>query len=70
MSERVNGAVKWFDAKKGFGFITREGDTDVFVHHSTIQGDGYHKLEDGQLVEFLLLEGRKELDASELNSYF
>jgi len=66
MSERVSGTVKWFDAKKGFGFITREGEKDVFVHYSAIQGDGYRKLEDGQAVEFVLVEGRKGMEASEL----
>ncbi|KAA3614810.1 MAG: cold shock domain-containing protein [Calditrichaeota bacterium] len=66
MSERVTGTVKWFDVKKGFGFLTREGEKDVFVHYSAIQGDGYKKLEDGQAVEFTLVEGAKGLEASEL----
>jgi len=66
MSEKVSGTVKWFDAKKGYGFITREGEKDVFVHYSAIQGDGYRKLEDGQTVEFTIVEGRKGLEASEL----
>ncbi len=66
MSERVTGTVKWFDIKKGFGFLTREGEKDVFVHYSAIQGDGYKKLEDGQAVEFALVEGTKGLEASEL----
>jgi len=66
MSEKVSGIVKWFDAKKGFGFISREGEEDVFVHYSAIQSDGYRKLEDGQPVEFILTEGRKGLEASEL----
>ena len=66
MSEKVSGTVKWFDAKKGYGFITREGEKDVFVHYSAIQGDGYRKLEDGQTVEFSIVEGRKGLEASEL----
>ena len=66
MSERVSGTVKWFDAKKGYGFITREGEKDVFVHYSAIQGDGYRKLEDGQTVEFTIVEGRKGLEASDL----
>ncbi len=66
MSERVTGTVKWFDIKKGFGFLTREGEKDVFVHYSAIQGDGYKKLEDGQAVEFALVEGPKGLEASEL----
>lgn len=66
MSERVTGTVKWFDEKKGFGFITREGEKDVFVHYTAITGDGYRKLEDGQAVEFTLVEGRKGLEASDL----
>lgn len=67
MSDRVTGTVKWFDEKKGFGFITREGEKDVFVHYTAINGDGYRKLEDGQAVEFTLVEGRKGLEASDLN---
>lgn len=66
MSDKVSGTVKWFDAKKGYGFITREGEKDVFVHYSAIQGDGYRKLEDGQTVEFTIVEGRKGLEASDL----
>ena len=66
MSDKVSGTVKWFDAKKGYGFITREGEKDVFVHYSAIQGDGYRKLEDGQPVEFTIVEGRKGLEASDL----
>jgi CspA family cold shock protein len=67
MAERVTGNVKWFDAKKGFGFITREGEKDVFVHYSAIMGDGYRTLEDGQAVEFELVEGKKGLEASDLH---
>ncbi len=66
MSERVTGNVKWFDSKKGFGFITRDEGNDVFVHYSAIQGDGYKQLEDGQPVEFVLVEGKKGLEASDL----
>lgn len=66
MSEKILGTVKWFDAKKGFGFITREGEKDVFVHYTAIDGDGYRKLEDGQAVEFTLVEGRKGLEANNL----
>jgi CspA family cold shock protein len=63
MSEREEGTVKWFDAKKGFGFITRETGEDVFIHYSAIQGDGYRVLEDGQKVEFDVVQGRKGLEA-------
>lgn len=48
------GTVKWFDAQKGFGFITREGGEDVFVHFSAIQGKGFKTLEEGQNVVFEL----------------
>jgi len=64
MNDRVNGTVKWFNNAKGFGFITREeGDADVFVHFRSIQGDGYRTLNEGQQVEFNLVEGPKGLQA-------
>ena len=66
MSEREVGSVKWFDAKKGFGFINREDGDDVFVHYSAIQGEGYRVLKDGQKVEFEVVEGRKGLEAANL----
>jgi len=66
MAEREEGTVKWFDANKGFGFINRETGEDVFVHYSAIQGDGYRALEDGQKVEFEIVQGRKGLEASNL----
>lgn len=47
-----HGKVKWFNAEKGYGFITREDGSDVFVHFSAIQGDGYKTLEEGQAVTF------------------
>ena len=56
---RPNGTIKWFDARKGFGFIERAGEQDVFVHFSAIEGDGYKRLEEGQLVEFEIEPGRK-----------
>ena len=52
MSERVTGTVKWFNGSKGYGFISREGGDDVFVHYSAIQGEGFRNLEEGQRVEF------------------
>ena len=55
----ATGTVKWFNADKGFGFISREGGDDVFVHFSAIQGDGYRSLEEGQRVEFDVTQGRK-----------
>ena len=59
MSERVIGTVKWFNATKGFGFIERENEKDVFVHYSEISGDGYRSLEEGQRVEFTVVDGQK-----------
>ena len=55
----TTGKVKWFDAKKGFGFIEQESGDDVFVHFRAIQGDGYKSLEEGQEVEFDLEDGAK-----------
>jgi CspA family cold shock protein len=58
--DTVTGTVKWFNADKGYGFITRDdGDKDCFVHFSAIQGDGYKKLDEGQRVEFEVGEGQK-----------
>ncbi|KYH29529.1 MULTISPECIES: cold-shock protein [Clostridium] len=51
------GTVKWFNAEKGFGFISVEGEDDVFVHFSAIQGEGFKTLEEGQKVEFEVTEG-------------
>ena len=53
------GTVKWFNAEKGFGFISREGGSDVFVHHSAIQMDGYRTLAEGQAVTYELAQGDK-----------
>jgi cold shock protein len=60
MSERETGTVKWFNDSKGFGFIERdEGKGDAFVHHSTISGDGFKSLAEGQKVEFTCVQGEK-----------
>ena len=53
----MEGKVKWFNAEKVFGFIEREGGEDVFVHFSAIQGDGFKTLDEGQNVEFDIVEG-------------
>ena len=53
------GTVKWFNAEKGFGFISFEGEDDVFVHFSAINADGYKTLEEGQKVEFDVVDGAK-----------
>ena len=59
MSNREVGTVKWFNGTKGYGFITREGAEDVFVHYSAIQGEGYRNLTEGQRVEFSVEKGPK-----------
>ena len=69
MSDRHVGTVKWFNNAKGFGFITmpdRPG--DIFVHFRAIQGDGYRSLNEGQEVEFILVEGPKGLQAEEVTT--
>lgn len=53
----MNGTVKWFNAEKGFGFITDEAGKDVFAHYSEIQGDGFKTLENGQEVTFDVVDG-------------
>jgi len=68
MSERVQGTVKWFNASKGYGFISREGGPDVFVHFSAIQGDGFRNLEEGQHVEFTVEKGPKGLQAANVKA--
>jgi CspA family cold shock protein len=64
MSERVLGTVKWFNSNKGYGFIEREDGSDVFVHYSAIQSDGFRTLEEGQQVEFTIEQGEKGLQAA------
>ncbi len=63
MSEREVGVVKWFNDSKGYGFISREGASDVFVHYSAIQSDGFRSLKEGQQVEFSVEQGNKGLQA-------
>lgn len=60
---RAQGRVKWFNDAKGFGFIERDGQEDVFVHYSQIQREGYKTLAEGQVVEFELVTGAKGLQA-------
>lgn len=55
----AQGTVKWFNSEKGYGFIAVDGGTDVFVHYSAIQSDGYKTLEEGQRVEFEVTQGQK-----------
>jgi len=61
--EMASGRVKWFDAKKGFGFIEQPGGEDVFVHFSSIAGSGFRTLEDGEEVSFDVVQGNKGLQA-------
>ena len=61
------GTVKWFNAKKGFGFISDEDGNDVFVHFSGIVADGYKSLEDGQKVQFEVVDGEKGPQATEVS---
>jgi cold shock protein len=67
MSQREVGTIKWFDAKKGYGFINRQNGEDVFVHFSAIQGTGYRTLKDGQKVEFEVVQGQKGPQATNLS---
>ena len=60
------GTVKWFNAEKGFGFISREDGSDVFVHFSAIQGDGFKTLEEGQKVSFDIVEGARGPQAANI----
>lgn len=64
MADRIQGTVKWFNGGKGYGFISREGGEDVFVHHSAILAEGYRNLEEGQRVEFEVVQGPKGLQAA------
>jgi CspA family cold shock protein len=62
------GTVKFFNAEKGFGFISREGADDVFVHFSNIVGEGYRSLDEGQQVEFEIAPGRKGDEAKNVRA--
>lgn len=66
MSDKVTGTVKWFNNAKGYGFISREGGEDVFVHHSAITMTGYRSLNEGQRVEFSIEHGPKGLQAKDV----
>ena len=63
----ASGKVKWFDNKKGFGFIADEGGQDVFVHHTSILGEGYKTLNDGEQVTFEVMESGKGLKAQNVH---
>ena len=66
MADREVGTVKWFNNTKGYGFITRESGDDIFVHFTSIRGEGYRTLEDGQQVEFVVAQGEKGLQAQDV----
>ena len=63
---RVKGKVKWFSDSKGYGFISQENGADVFVHSSNITGDGFRTLEEGQEVEFEIVEGKRGPQAQDV----
>jgi len=63
---KEQGVVKWFNNEKGYGFIKSSSGSDVFVHHSAIQEEGYKSLNEGQAVEFTVSKGPKGLQASEV----
>jgi CspA family cold shock protein len=63
---KEQGIVKWFNASKGFGFIERDAGGDVFVHYNAIIADGYKNLDEGQRVEFSVVQGQKGLQAQDV----
>ena len=68
MTERETGTVKWFNAGKGYGFISREAGEDVFVHYSAIEEEGFRSLDEGQQVEFSVEQGPKGLQATHVRT--
>jgi CspA family cold shock protein len=64
---KENGTVKWFNAAKGFGFLSRESGEDVFVHYSAIESSGYRTLEEGARVSFVVKQGPKGLQAEQVS---
>jgi CspA family cold shock protein len=64
---KVTGEVKWFNNAKGYGFIGRDGGADVFVHYTAIVGDGYRTLQQGDAVEFEIVEGQKGPQAANVS---
>lgn len=64
MANRTHGTVKWFNAEKGYGFITPESGDDLFVHYSEIQTTGFRSLDEGAKVEFEITQGKKGMQAS------
>jgi CspA family cold shock protein len=68
MKATMQGKVKWFNERKGFGFIEAENGTDVFVHFSAIQGEGYRNLDEGSRVEYDVTQGQKGPQASNVRA--
>ncbi|MFQ5674567.1 MAG: cold-shock protein [bacterium] len=66
MAETETGTVKWFSSTKGYGFIARDEGGDVFVHYTSISGEGYRTLEEGQKVQFSVTEGEKGPQAQDV----
>jgi CspA family cold shock protein len=66
MANRETGTVKWFDNAKGYGFIQRPQGEDVFVHYRAIRGEGYRTLQEGQQVDFNIVQGQKGLQAEDV----
>ena len=69
MAEREKGTVKWFNERKGFGFIERESGSDIFVHFSSIKDSGFKTLKDGQSVEFTVVSSEKGENAEEVTPF-
>lgn len=63
----MQGTVKWFNAEKGYGFIQVDGGNDVFVHYTAIAGEGFRTLEEGQTVEFEIVEGQRGPQAANVS---
>lgn len=66
MAERHTGKVKWFNSSKGYGFITKDGGEDIFVHFSAIKKEGFKSLDENQVVEFTVGDGPKGKQAQEV----
>ena len=68
MADRATGTVKWFDNAKGYGFIQRPDGEDVFVHYRAIRGEGFKTLQEGQSVNFNIVQGQKGLQAEDVSA--